>query len=115
MITGRLKDVIIRKGENISAKEVEDILYQNPKVEDVAVIGLPDPDTGERACAVLSLADAKTPISMDEMVSFLKEKGLMNQKIPEQLEIVESVPRNATGKILKHELRKKYEHTARPG
>ena len=53
-ITGRLKDVIIRHGENISAKEVEDLLYAHPAVADVAVIGLPDPKTGERACAVVS-------------------------------------------------------------
>lgn len=115
VITGRLKDVIIRKGENISAKEVEDLLYTHEKVEDVAVVGLPDPDTGERACAVLSLADAGQPLVMDEMASFLKEKGLMVQKIPEQIEVVEAIPRNATGKILKHELRKKYEHTTRGG
>ena len=53
-ITGRLKDVIIRHGENISAKEVEDLLYAHPAVADVAVIGLPDPKTGERACAVVA-------------------------------------------------------------
>ena len=55
-ITGRLKDVIIRHGENISAKEVEDLLYAHPAVADVAVIGLPDPKTGERACAVVAVA-----------------------------------------------------------
>ncbi|MDG2303465.1 MAG: AMP-binding protein [Candidatus Binatia bacterium] len=113
VITGRLKDVIIRKGENISAKEVEDLLYTHDKIQDVAVVGLPDPDTGERACAVLSLTDAGQPVSMDEMAAFLKEKGLMVQKIPEQIEIVDQIPRNATGKILKHELRKNYEYTKR--
>ncbi len=115
VITGRLKDVIIRKGENISAKEVEDLLYTHDRIEDVAVVGLPDPDTGERACAVLSLKDAARPVAMDEMGAFLKERGLMVQKIPEQIEIVERIPRNATGKILKHELRTKYEHTKRGG
>ena len=62
-ITGRLKDIIIRKGENISAKEVEDLLYGHPKVGDVAVIGLPDPDTGERACAVVATAEGAEPLA----------------------------------------------------
>ena len=60
-ITGRLKDVIIRKGENISAKEVEDLLFTHPKVADVAVIGLPDPASGERACAVVVTAEGRGP------------------------------------------------------
>ncbi len=106
VITGRLKDVIIRKGENISAKEVEDILYTHPNVADVAVIGLPDAKSGERACAVV-VADA-AGFTFVEMVQFLKDQGLMLQKIPEQLEIVDALPRNPTGKVLKHELRKRY-------
>jgi acyl-CoA synthetase (AMP-forming)/AMP-acid ligase II len=108
VITGRLKDVIIRKGENISAKEVEDLLYQHPKIADVAVIGLPDPATGERCCAVVQCKDASAPLLFAEMAEFLKDKGLMVQKIPEQLELIDLVPRNATGKILKHELRERY-------
>jgi cyclohexanecarboxylate-CoA ligase len=104
-ITGRLKDVIIRNGENISAKEVEDLLYQHPKVSDVAVIGLPDPRTGERCCAVVSCRDADAPLEFEEMATFLKGQALMLQKIPEQLEIISEIPRNPTGKILKHELR----------
>lgn len=108
VITGRLKDVIIRKGENISAKEVEDLLYQHPKVADVAVIGLPDPETGERCCAVVQFKDVDAPLGLAEMAAFLKDRGLMVQKIPEQLEPIDRVPRNATGKILKHELRERY-------
>jgi acyl-CoA synthetase (AMP-forming)/AMP-acid ligase II len=107
-ITGRLKDVIIRKGENISAKEVEDLLYTHPKVNDVAVIGLPDPTRGERACAVVCCEASGEPLAFDEMVAFCKDAGLMVQKIPEQLELVEALPRNATGKVLKHELRQRY-------
>lgn len=107
-VTGRLKDVIIRKGENVSAKEVEDLLYRHPKVEDVGVIGLPDPARGERVCAVVACAESEDPLGFGEMVSFLKDQGLMVQKIPEQLEIVDEVPRNPTGKILKHELRERY-------
>ena len=113
VITGRLKDVIIRKGENISAKEVEDLLYMHEEVRDVAVVGLPDPETGERACAVVALENTGKEFSMASMVEFLKNKGLMVQKIPEQLEIVEEVPRNATGKVLKQDLRKRFEHTKR--
>ncbi len=107
-ITGRLKDVIIRKGENISAKEVEDALYLHPKVADVAVIGLPDKSSGERACAVISCKDPDQPITFEEMSAFLRSQGLMIQKIPEQLELVDVVPRNPAGKILKHELRTRF-------
>jgi non-ribosomal peptide synthetase component E (peptide arylation enzyme) len=107
-ITGRLKDVIIRKGENISAKEVEDLLYPHPKVADVAVIGLPDPQVGERCCAVVACRDPRDPLLFDEMVAYLSEQGLMRQKLPERLEIVDQVPRNPTGKILKHELRSRF-------
>ena len=108
VITGRLKDIIIRKGENISAKEVEDLLYAHPKIADVAVIGLPDPKLGERCCAVVASRDPADALGFEEMVSFLREQGLMNQKIPEQLELVDTVPRNPSGKILKHVLREQY-------
>ncbi|MFK7897672.1 MAG: AMP-binding protein [Myxococcota bacterium] len=108
VVTGRLKDVIIRKGENIPAKEVEDLIYKHPKVADVAVIGLPDPKTGERCCAVVADKDPENPLGFEEMQNFLKEQELMIQKIPEQLEHVETIPRNPTGKILKHEMRAQY-------
>jgi acyl-CoA synthetase (AMP-forming)/AMP-acid ligase II len=107
-ITGRLKDVIIRKGENISAKEVEDLLFTHPAITDVAVIGLPDSASGERACAVIVPADAQAPPTLADLFDFCQDAGLMVQKIPEQLEIVDVLSRNATGKILKHELRKQY-------
>ena len=108
VITGRVKDVIIRKGENISAKEVEDLLFQHPKVQDVAVIGLPDPELGERCCAVVSTPEGSEALGFDEMVEFLKAEGLMIQKVPEQLEHVDVVPRNPSGKIQKHQLRDRY-------
>jgi acyl-CoA synthetase (AMP-forming)/AMP-acid ligase II len=107
-ITGRLKDVIIRMGENISAKEVEDLLYQHPKVADVAVIGLPDPRLGERVCAVVQSKESANPLGFDEMVEFLLAQQLMKQKFPEQLELVEVVPRNPSGKILKNDLRERF-------
>jgi cyclohexanecarboxylate-CoA ligase len=102
-ITGRVKDIIIRKGENISAKEVEDLLFTHPNVSDAAVIGLPDPSSGERACAVIVGS-----LTMDEMRSFLAEQGLRKQAIPEQIEVVDVLPRNPAGKVLKQDLRKKY-------
>jgi cyclohexanecarboxylate-CoA ligase len=107
-ITGRLKDIIIRKGENISAKEVEDLLFTHAKVADAAVIGVPDPSSGERAVAVVALKDSGDPLGFDEMGAFLKEKGLRAQAIPEQLEIVDALPRNPSGKVLKQDLRKRY-------
>jgi acyl-CoA synthetase (AMP-forming)/AMP-acid ligase II len=107
-ITGRLKDVIIRKGENISAKEVEDLLFTSPAIADVAVIGLPDDRSGERACAIVVPADPEAPPTLKDVFDFCSQAGLMTQKVPEQLEIVDVLPRNATGKVLKHELRKQY-------
>jgi cyclohexanecarboxylate-CoA ligase len=107
-ITGRLKDVIIRKGENISAKEVEDLLYTHPGVGDVAVIGLPDAESGERACAVVVTAPDADPITFDEMKQHLLDAGLITRKLPEQLELVDVLPRNPSGKIVKFELQKRF-------
>ena len=104
-LTGRLKDVIIRKGENISAQEVEDVLYAHPKVANVAVIGLPDPERGERVCAVVETPPGSEPLTFAEMQVWCRDAGLMTQKIPEQLEHRDALPRNATLKILKHQLR----------
>ena len=108
IITGRVKDVIIRKGENVSAKEVEDLLHSHDKVGDVAVIGLPDPDSGERVCAVVQTAPGADDLTFDEMGDHLRAQGLMVQKVPEQLEIVRDIPRNPAGKVLKHVLRDEY-------
>ncbi len=107
-LTGRLKDVIVRKGENISAKEIEDLLYRHPKVVEVAVIGLPDRDRGERVCAVVQLAEGAGGLGLDEIVAFCKDAGLMTQKIPEQLEIRDDWPRAGTGKIVKRTLQDEY-------
>ena len=106
-ITGRLKDIIIRKGENISAKEIEDLLFAHLSVADAAVIGLPDDKSGERACAVIVCKPDMT-ITFDDMVSFLKSAQLSVHKIPEQLEIVSGLPRNPSGKVLKKDLRATY-------
>ena len=107
-LTGRLKDVIVRKGENISAKEIEDLLYTHPKVIEVAVIGLPDPERGERVCAVVQLAEDADGLELAEVVAFCRDAGLMTQKIPEQLEIRTEWPRAGTGKIVKKSLRDEY-------
>ena len=106
-ITGRLKDIIIRKGENISAKEIEDLLHTHPAIADAAVIGLPDEKSGERACAVMVLRDNQT-FTLSEMIAFLKDRRLPMYKVPEQLEIVTALPRNPTGKVLKKDLRATY-------
>ena len=107
-ITGRLKDVIIRKGENISAKEVEDVLFGHPAIADVAVIGLPDPEVGERCCAIVVAKDGQQAPTFEELQSFLSEKGLMKQKWPERLEVLDVLPRNPAGKVLKKDLREQY-------
>ncbi|WP_420639261.1 class I adenylate-forming enzyme family protein [Candidatus Poriferisocius sp.] len=104
-LTGRVKDIIIRKGENISATEIEDLLHAHPKVADVGVIGLPDEERGERVCAVVEPAPGVEAMTLDEVRDYFRSSGVMAQKIPEQLEMVDSLPRNATGKVLKHELR----------
>ncbi len=107
-ITGRVKDIIIRNMENISAKEVEDLLFSHPAVADAAVVGLPDDKTGERVCAVVVAADADAPPTLADLLAWTVEKGLAKQKTPEQLEIVDALPRNPTGKVLKFELRERF-------
>lgn len=102
-ISGRLKDVIIRKGENISAKKIEDLLYQHDAVKDVAVIGLPDKDRGEMACAVVQLEQGQS-LAFTQMQEFCRNKGLVIQEVPERLEVLDELPRNLSGKILKNEL-----------
>ncbi len=108
VITGRLKDVIVRKGENISATEVEAVLYKHPKVAEVAVIGLPDAERGERVCAVVQLADGADPVTLAEIAAFCRDAGLMTQKTPEQLEVRTDWPRAGTGKVVKKALREEY-------
>jgi cyclohexanecarboxylate-CoA ligase len=112
-LTGRLKDVIIRKGENISARELEDVLFSHPRVGEVAVIGVPDRERGELVCAVVELADPADPLTFDEMVAWCDDAGLMRQKIPERLEIVERLPRNETlNKVLKFKLREQFSESS---
>ena len=107
-ITGRVKDVIIRNAENLSAQEIEDALIEHPAIADVAVIGLPDKRTGERACAVVVLVPGHDRLTIAELGAHCAARGLAKQKTPEQLEIVETLPRNPMGKVLKHVLRSNY-------
>jgi acyl-CoA synthetase (AMP-forming)/AMP-acid ligase II len=105
LITGRIKDIIIRKGENVSAKEVEDVLYAHPAIADVAVLGIPDEERGEMVVAFVVPADPAAPPSLKGVFDHCRTVGLMTQKIPERLEIIEVMPRNPSGKVPKHELR----------
>ncbi|MEU6987183.1 AMP-binding protein [Streptomyces sp. NPDC046324] len=116
VLTGRIKDIIIRKGENVSAKEVEDLLHRHPAVGDAAVVGLPDPDRGERVCAVIEQPPGADPLTLETVTAFLREQGLSVHKLPEQLEVVDALPRNdALRKVLKYKLRERYSATAAPG
>ncbi|MFE9039819.1 class I adenylate-forming enzyme family protein [Streptomyces sp. NPDC007818] len=109
VLTGRLKDVIIRKGENISAKEIEDLLHAHPAVGDAAVIGLPDAVRGERVCAVVEQPAGAPPLTLPELTAFLRAAGLSVHKLPEQLEVVDALPRNETlRKVLKYRLRERF-------
>ncbi|MFD4244469.1 class I adenylate-forming enzyme family protein [Streptomyces sp. NPDC058525] len=111
VLTGRSKDVIIRKGENISAKEIEDLLHELPGVADVAVIGLPDPERGERVCAVVEqpAGSAAAPLTLAEVTAYLRGAGLAPHKLPEQLELLDALPRNeALRKVLKYRLRERF-------
>jgi cyclohexanecarboxylate-CoA ligase len=104
VISGRLKDVIIRKGENISAKEIEDHIFTHPGVADVAVIGLIDDEVGERCCAVLVAPPDHSVPSVNQLGDYLRARGLMTQKWPERIYELPALPRNSAGKVLKHEL-----------
>ncbi len=113
-MTGRLKDIIIRGGFNISAREVEEALVAHPTIRDAAVIGLPDPELGERACAVV-VADpaAVDGLTLDELRRHLHDEHRMAVwKVPERIEVVEALPTTATGKVQKYALREQFAPTA---
>lgn len=104
VVTGRAKDIIIRNGENIAPKEIEDLLVGHLGIAEIAVVGLPDTRTGERACAVVVL-DRMTAPGVADLGALLAERGVARFKIPEQVEVWESLPRNDAGKVLKHRIR----------
>jgi acyl-CoA synthetase (AMP-forming)/AMP-acid ligase II len=107
-ITGRLKDVVIRNGENVATAEVEELLRAHPDVTDAAVIGLPDPRTGERVCAVIELTFHVRPLNVELVGTYLEEAGLRRIAWPEQIEIVTSLPRNVAGKVDKSALKQAF-------
>ncbi|OBC10751.1 cyclohexanecarboxylate-CoA ligase [Mycobacterium sp. 852013-50091_SCH5140682] len=104
VVTGRAKDLIIRNGENISPKEVEDVLVGELGIAEIAIVGLPDTRTGERACAVIVPACGPGP-DVASVGRLLAERGMAKFKTPERVEIWEALPKNAAGKVLKHEIR----------
>jgi non-ribosomal peptide synthetase component E (peptide arylation enzyme) len=114
-VTGRKKDIIIRKGENLSAKAIEDVLHEHPAVAEAAVVGIADRERGERVCACVVLRAAAGPLTLADLTRFMIGQGVMRQKIPEQLEILEALPRNPTGKVKKHELRARFATSAKSG
>lgn len=104
-VTGRLKDIVIRGGMNISAREVEEHLLQHPAIATVAVVGMPDERLGEKVCAYVVLVDPDTTLSLGEVTAYLHEHKVATQKLPERLEVATALPMTATGKIQKHVLR----------
>jgi len=106
VITGRKKDLIIRGGENISAKEIEDVLHRHPAVREVSVVAMPHARLGEGVCAYVIPADADHPPTLEALLAVCADARVAKQKWPERIEIVSSFPRTATGKIQKNELRK---------
>ncbi|HEV8298338.1 MAG TPA: AMP-binding protein [Acidimicrobiales bacterium] len=103
-ITGRKKDIILRGGENISAKEVEDLLFEHPAVHEVAVVAMPDPVMVERACAFVVVEPGAT-VTLPSLVAHLEQHRLARQKLPERLEVVDELPKTASGKVQKFLLR----------
>ena len=102
-ITGRLKDMIIRGGENIYPKEIEEFIYTHPAVKDVQVIGVPDKKYGEEAMACVILKEPGS-VTVEEMMDYIKA-SLARHKVPKYIEFVDSFPMNAAGKILKYKMR----------
>ena len=103
-ITDRLKDIVIRGGENISSREVEAVLMQHPQVQQVAVIGLPDERYGECVCAVIVPRQALSP-TLDALVRHCREAGLASFKAPAHLVVLPALPMTASGKVRKPQLR----------
>lgn len=104
-IKGRIKDIIIRGGENIPVREIEEYLHAHPEVADGAIVAMPDDRLQERACAYVVPVDPEDPLTFDEMVDYLDVKGIATQKLPERLEVVEELPMTASGKVQRYKLR----------
>ena len=104
-VTDRIKDIIIRGGENISAREVEEVLGTHPKVTEAAAVAIPDERYGERVCVFVIPADAAEPPDLDDIAAHFAAAGVAKQKTPERVEIVTDFPRTLAGKVKKYKLR----------
>ena len=104
-ISGRSKDIVIRGGENIPVVEVEELLYRHPAVADCAIVAMPDDRLGERACAFVTLRPDANLLTFEAMCGFLLERRLAKPYLPERLELLDAMPRTASGKIQKYRLR----------
>jgi non-ribosomal peptide synthetase component E (peptide arylation enzyme) len=104
VVTGRTKDLIIRKGENIAPDEIENELLAHPLVDEIAVVGQPDELRGEMVCAVVRRSTRHRDVTLDELCTFLDGRGLMKQKWPERLVVVDDFPLTGLGKVAKSEL-----------
>ena len=104
-VSGRTKDIIIRGGMNISARELEDLLTDHPAINSVVAVAMPDERLGEKVCLFVVPADAAAPPELSELTAYLKERNLATPKLPERVEIVSELPVTATGKVQKHILR----------
>jgi len=107
-IVGRVKDMIIRGGENVYPREVEEYLYRHPKILDVCVVGVADPKFGEEVCAVIRLRDNVTAQAQD-IIDFCVGQ-IAHYKIPRYVRFVDSFPMTVTGKVQKYLLREKIEN-----
>jgi acyl-CoA synthetase (AMP-forming)/AMP-acid ligase II len=104
VVTGRAKDIIIRNGENISPKEIEDLLSGHPEIGEVSIVGVPDARTGERTCAVIVPKQIPGP-TVESLRVFLQKEGLATFKFPEKVVLWDALPKNDAGKVLKHQIR----------
>jgi fatty-acyl-CoA synthase/cyclohexanecarboxylate-CoA ligase/acyl-CoA synthetase len=102
-IIDRKKELIIRGGANIYPREIEEVLYQHPKVLEAAAVGVPDPRLGERVCACIVSRPGES-LSFEELIAFLKDK-IATYKLPEFLRLLDALPRTPTGKVQKGPLR----------
>lgn len=112
-ITGRSKDVVIRGGENIPIVDIENTLYQHPKIQTLALVGKPDERLGERLCAYVTLKEGVESLTLEEVCTFLSERKVTRQYQPEFLEVLDELPRTPSGKIQKFKLRDQASHAVK--
>jgi cyclohexanecarboxylate-CoA ligase len=114
-VTGRIKDIVIRGGLNISVRQVEDMLSAHPAVNAVAAVGMPDEVLGERVCCYLVPAPGAEPLTVEQIKEYLLAAGLAIQKVPERVEVISALPVTATGKVQKNLLREDIARKLRAG